>query len=235
MIVSHRHRFIFFHNPLTASSRLVRYLESWNEEPVVDFRARMPDRPFYHNMSPTEADNAFQRLGWDFLSYRRISCVRSPYTRLPALFGRIQSEDWSWRLRARLGLSTPTFVSWLGQVVPHGRGAGGPPTERWRRFGAWSIEAWCNNRLSHVIPIEKLGQHLPQLLVELGLPRPGAIPEVLPELSEVSRLSEAAVRVIAARYSFDISAFGYAPPDCASQLAASLPASEPVARHAVSR
>jgi hypothetical protein len=213
MIISHRHRFIFFHNPITGSDALRRYLDAWSDEPVVDFRARMPDQPFHHYMNPEEAEYTFRIQGWNFNSYARITCVRNPYTRLPALYDRIRKIDPVWRLKSTLGLSLPRFENWLSDTSPNGTGGRGTPTQVWRRYGAWSAADWCADRITHVIPIEKVARLMPPILRELDIPRPED-PEILSAPKSSPRaLTPQAANLIGSRYATDISAFGYAPFD----------------------
>ena len=211
MIISHRHRFIFFHNPVTGSDALRRYLDAWSDEPVVDFKVRMPDQPFYHYMPPQEAESTFRKQGWHFESYARITCVRNPYTRLPALFERIKTLDPIWRIRAAFRLSLPNFDQWLTQIHPNGSGGQGSPSQVWRRFGAWSATEWCADRITHVVPIEQVARLMPPILRQLDIPRPED-PHILsaPE-TQVMRLSDPATKLIATTYAADISAFGYGP------------------------
>ena len=158
-----------------------------------------------------EAESTFRKQGWHFESYARITCVRNPYTRLPALFERIKTLDPVWRVRAAFRLSLPSFDHWLTQIQPNGSGGQGSPSQVWRRFGAWSATEWCADRITHVVPIEQVARLMPPILRQLDIPRPED-PHILsaPE-TQVMRLSDPATKLIATTYAADISAFGYGP------------------------
>lgn len=166
MLISHRHRFIFFRNPKTGSASVRSFLEPFGEvTPVANFLHRTPDEPFYPHMPPLEAKFAFEHLGWDFSAYRKFTLVRNPWARLVSLYQHIKS----------LQVMTPTFDVWLHRVRPDGIGGGGPPWERWRRFGTYSISAFAGDHdrclmVDRVLRLEDIGTELKPYLAELGLP-----------------------------------------------------------------
>lgn len=211
MIISHRHRFIFFNNPLTGSDAIRRYLDAWSEEPVVDFSARMPDQPFHHYMCPEEAEYTFNVHGWNFNNYARITCVRNPYTRLPALYDRIKSTDPIWRVRKTLKLSLPSFETWFSSAFSEGKEKSKYPSQIWRQYGIWTAVEWCADRITHVVPIEQVDRLLPPILRELEIPRPEDPKELLAKQTLTQPLSKTAIKMIGSQYAMDISAFGYAP------------------------
>ncbi|MGR3573087.1 sulfotransferase family 2 domain-containing protein [Brevirhabdus sp.] len=217
MIVSHRHRFVFFSNPKTGSESIRRMLAPWNEVAVRPYRAAAP---FYPHMSPAEAYVAFQRAGWDFTAYRRITCLRDPYPRLVSLYRMIAAVDGIWRLRQRwgrpLGLGAPSFARWLAAARPRGRGGGGRAHQRWRRHGAWSAEAWTGGGrlITDVLRLEHLGRDLPPLMTELGLTDPAQAPS--PAIPWDNRrtaadwrgyYTAASARLVARRYAWDFTHF----------------------------
>lgn len=188
MIVSHRHRLIFFAFPKTGSESLRALLAPLNEVTVRPWRQARRGRDFYPHMSPAEAALAFDRRGWDFAGYRRVTCLRNPYPRLVSLYRMIRAVDGVWRLRARAGLGLPGFADWLRGTAPCGPGGGGRAHQRWRRYGTWSAQAWIGagggdtddtddtgaTLVPHVLRLEHLAQELPALWRHLDLPPPPA-------------------------------------------------------------
>ena len=216
MIICHSRRFIFFSNPKTGSETMRALLAPFAEEPVVAYRARTRERPFYPHMSPVEAEWTFDALGLAFRSYRRITCVRDPFTRLVSLYRMIADVDGLWRLRRRAGLGQPDFETWLRSTRPSGRGGGGRAHQRWRRYGAWSAQHWCGDRISDTLRLETLAHDLPPLLDSLDIVPPTA---ALPQHNardpvDISQwYSPSTSALVARRYAWDIAHFGYARPN----------------------
>ena len=216
MIISHRNKFVFFHNPLTGSDPVRRYLESWNEEPIVDFRQRMPNQPFYHNMSPAEAEVAFRNMGWNLRDYATITCVCNPFNRIAALYARIMHRDPKWRLRKYLGLPQIGLTDWLRTIRTDTTGGGGSPALRWRRYGAWTTDNWCAGLVDHVIRSENLPQELPALCHMIGIETPGPSARIrtAPEGPNPALIfDEESVALVEKLYATDLSAFGYSAPE----------------------
>lgn len=215
MIVSHRHRFIFFSNPKTGSESLRRMLAPWNEVAVRPWRQISAAAPFYPHMSPAEARAAFARAGWDFAAYRRITCLRDPYPRLVSLYRMIAAVDGVWRWRRRLGrplgLGAPSFARWLAASRPRGRGGGGRRHQRWRRHGAWSAQVWTGGGqlVTDVLRLEHLGRDLPPLLADLGLGPPPPIPwdNRRPAADWRGCYTPRSARLVARRYAWDFTHF----------------------------
>ena len=212
MIISHRHRLIFFSNPKTGSESLRALLAPLAEEPVVPFRRTSRKRPFYPHMPPEAARRVFARRGWDFSGYRRITCIRNPYARLVSLYEMIRAVD---RLH-RLGLVPGGFGRWLRRSRPEGRGGGGWRHQRWRRYGAWSIRAWAYDAagaplVDHILRLEDLNTAWPDLAARLGLPDCGALPHLNRRVERDHRdwYDAASRRLVAERYGFDLAHFSY--------------------------
>jgi hypothetical protein len=213
MIISHSHKFILFCNPGTGTAPLLRLLSPWQQEPIMEFGQRTAAQPFYHLMSPTEAEWAFEALDYDFHDYRRITLVRNPFTRLPALYQRVAETDAIWRIRRKTGLGQPSFGRWLQSTRTDGRGAGGRAQERWRRFGTWSLEAWTAGLVTDVLRAEALPRDLGPLFQDLGL-NPGALPPVAaePVATWPVGYDDATLALMAERYGAEIETYGYSPP-----------------------
>lgn len=210
MIISHQFKFVFFSNPETGSHPVTRALAAFAEEPVVPFIAQSPDRPFYNEMSPAETAVAFRQNGRDLSTYTCLSCIESPFTRLPRIFERIEEVDRFRRFRRFLGKKPPCFDNWLLNSQTHGKGGGGALHERWRRYGTWTASHWSGGHIDHFIRREHLKEDLAHALAELHLPIPmpdlGAEQKPTPPL-----LTRNAIEIISIRYRQDLERFGYGP------------------------
>lgn len=204
MIISHRHRFIFFSMPKTGSESLRALFAPLQEEDVPDWRNRTP---FYSHMPPAEAQAAFAAKGWDFARYARISCMRNPYPRLVSLYRMIADVDGIWKLRRRCGLSDPPFSRWLRSTSPQGRGGGGRAHQRWRRYGTWSAAQWSGGLITHQVQLEHLAHDLPPVLRALNLPiEASALPHVNARPAQDWRrwYDPATAALVARRYAADL-------------------------------
>ncbi|RYG91502.1 hypothetical protein EU803_10450 [Loktanella sp. IMCC34160] len=215
MIICHSRRFIYFSNPFCGSDRVRALLDPWNEEPVVAFEQRIPERPFYTHMSPTEAEWTFDALGLKFNDYDRITNLRSPFDRLPEVYEAVERSDPIWRMRKRSGVGVPTFENWLARTRPNGRGAGGRAHQRWRRFGTWSAEDWCAGRITRVLRCHRMNQDLGALFADLGIAPSKPIPPGCDACTDKGQelLTPRAVAMISERYATEISEYGYQVPD----------------------
>lgn len=214
MIISHTHRIVFYSNPKTGSESLRSLLAPLNEEPVRPWKNCTSRHPFYPHMPPTEALNVFAAMGWNFAQYRHITCVRNPFPRLVSLYEMIREVDGVWALQNRLGFSPPSFQKWLERTRPNGLGGGGRSHQRWRRFGAYSADAWCAGLVPFVLRLEHLEQEWPVLIARLGLPVSYEVPH---ENKRVTRnwaeyYDSATTPIVMNRYAKDLQRFGYHPP-----------------------
>ncbi|OUD09562.1 hypothetical protein BVC71_06845 [Marivivens niveibacter] len=213
MIISHRHRFIFFHQPLTHAGHLHNYLETWNEEPIEQIHRRTPEHPFYRHMPPTAVKKAFENLGWDFSSYRRITCTSNPYVRLSALHTRINRHDPVWRMKSFIGLKTPNFDEWVKQLSHKTNSKDGTVSQHWRKMAAMPCDTWCANLMTDIIPTERLESELSTVLVQLKLPIPPNISDLLGEPEPLVPMKRETIDFIATRYARDIAVYGYDAPN----------------------
>ena len=213
MIISHRHRFIFFNQPMTGSDSFCAYLKAWNEEPVTVYGKQSPRQPLYHSMPPEMALRALEMIGRDCSDYTKLTISSDPFTRLPAIYSRISSTDRFWRLRHRAKIANPTFDEWLSKVKPNQTGAGGAPGQIWRRYGAWSSSAWANPEVvDQVLPVERLSLDLHYVMTSVGIPMPTDQRILKADAHPIRPLSSYAVDRISTLYRTDIDRFGYCPP-----------------------
>ncbi|MDX8350382.1 hypothetical protein SLH49_20530 [Cognatiyoonia sp. IB215446] len=212
MLVSHRYQFIVFPDPLGACPWISRALEPWLDQPIVGSRNATTQSNFFRDMSPAEAELAFDVAGFAFRKYTRIAIVRHPAQKMVQLYDRIAKTNKIWRMRRSVGVGDPGFTRWLASTRPNGYGAapfGGP---RWRRFGAWSGEAWCGDYVSHVVRAENAEEELTEVFHGLGI-SPGFSGHALDALTLMqptqSRYNAEARTILRNRYAWDLNLYGH--------------------------
>ncbi len=169
MLVSHRCQFVLFPDPMGACPWITRALDPWLDQPVIGDRGSNAGSHFFRNMSPAEAELAFDMAGFAFRNYTRIAIIRNPFNKMSQLYDRIAVSDKIWRMRRSVGAGDPSFTRWLGGTRPNGSGAaplGGP---RWRRFGAWSAKNWCGDHISHIVRAENAEEELAAVFKDIGI------------------------------------------------------------------
>ncbi len=214
MIVSHKCRFILFSDPLGAGANVMHALSPWSDEIIAAGPDNKQDRMFFHGMTLTEAEWAFDASGLAFRSYLRISVTEQPFTRLARLYDRIAQTDIVWQLRHLASVGTPAFDHWLSSTQPNGFGAGNRHSPRWRQLGAWSTKAWESGRIDHTIRVESVEEDLTPILTELGIaPSLDFIQtETLDREGWMKRYSPESTNLMSQRYGWDLAQFGYAAP-----------------------
>ncbi|MGR8935812.1 MAG: sulfotransferase family 2 domain-containing protein [Gammaproteobacteria bacterium] len=172
MRISHRHQFIFFSNPKTGSSTVRQLLNPYADVmPVRNFQCLTDANPFYPHMRPEETRPLFRRFGWDFEGYTKFAFVRNPWARLVSLYEHIHRD----------ADEKIPFTNWLFTVMPYDRGGGGEDWERWRRYGAYSIEHFIkdssgNILVDKVLRLEDIDRALIPYLSTLGLAMNNMLP-----------------------------------------------------------
>jgi hypothetical protein len=210
--ISHRYRFVFFANPKTGSSTVRQLLDPYADiRSARNFRERTAENPFYPHMRPEEARALFRRFGWDFDGYTKFVFVRNPWARLVSLYEHIHR----WRRPA-----APPFSKWVRSVRPYGEGGGGEEWERWRRYGAYSIEYFIKDAsggvlVDKVIRLEDIDHALLPFLTTLKLPL--AATNVVPWRNRrriirpyAEYYTPEAVEHVRDLYRYDIVNYGYA-------------------------
>jgi len=214
MIISHERRFILFPDPLGASAPLMRALTPWGDADIADGPSHRDDRPFFHGMTPTEAEWAFDATGLAFRSYLRISVVENPFSRIARLYDRIAQTDSMWQLRHLAGFGVPDFNHWQRHVRPDGTGAGSRNSPLWRQYGAWSAKTWEAGRITQTVRLEMLEEDILPILIELGIAP--ALDDVQKTLLEkdawLHRYDGAAISRMSEKYAWDLAQFGYRAP-----------------------
>lgn len=166
MRISHKYKFIFFANPKTGSSSVRQFLNPYSDvQPVKNYLERTATNPFYPHITPQETRALFKDLGWDFYSYNKFVFVRNPWARLVSLYEHVmRNPD-----------NHMEFTEWLYTIQPYGKGGGGEDWQRWRKYGAYSIEHYIkddagNILVDKVIRLEDIQKELRPFLAALGLP-----------------------------------------------------------------
>jgi len=166
MRISHKYKFIFFANPKTGSSSVRQFLNPYTDvQPVLNYLKRTPENPFYPHITPEETRNLFKDFSWDFNSYNKFVFVRNPWARLVSLYEHVMRNP----------KNKMDFTPWLYSISPKGKGGGGDDWQRWRKYGAYSIEHYIkddqgNILVDKVIRLEDIQNELRPFLMAMGLP-----------------------------------------------------------------
>ena len=220
MRISHRHKFVFFSNPKTGSESVRALLDPYSEIAGIPLWECSPEFPFYSHIRPVELRTIFRERGWEFDDYYRFTFVRNPWARLVSLYHMIHTWPPSNAFRRVLGSpwrpGIRGFRRWVRSTSPDGAGAGGPPDQRWMRYGTYSLPSYAgdeNGRLlvNRVIKLEEIDRDLPQVLEEIGLPPAPTIPHVnARKHRDYREYYDSATRsLIETRYAFEIERYGY--------------------------
>ena len=79
MIVSHERQLIVFADPLGTGGSVLRALSPWGDVNVVKEYERNNANPFFHAMTPQEAEWQFDSIGLAFRNYLRVSMTEQPF------------------------------------------------------------------------------------------------------------------------------------------------------------
>lgn len=169
MLVSHRYKFVLFPDPLGSCPWIARALHPWLDQPIASDRSKSAETTLFNDMSPAEAELSFDMMGIPFHEYTRIAIIRNPYAKMAQLYYRISITDPAWRMRQHVGLELPQFGRWLRSTRTNGVGAGYRTSARWRKFGAWSAEAWCGDQITHTVRANNAADELAPIFAEIGI------------------------------------------------------------------
>lgn len=166
MRISHKYKFIFFANPKTGSSSVRQFLNPYTDvQPVLNYLKRTSENPFYPHITPQETRALFKDFDWDFNSYNKFVFVRNPWARLVSLYEHVMRNP----------KNKMDFTPWLYSISPNDKGGGGDEWQRWRKYGAYSIEHYIkddqgNILVDKVIRLEDIQKELRPFLKAMGLP-----------------------------------------------------------------
>ena len=98
MRISHKHKFIFFAPPKTASSSVRKSLN-----PFSDIRSCGVDEEdeFYYHVKPTKLKIYFKNQNWNWKNYYKFAFVRNPWSRLVS--------KWNYRVRSASKSGSESF------------------------------------------------------------------------------------------------------------------------------
>lgn len=150
---------------------------------------------------------AFDLSGLPFHNYTRIAVIQNPFRRMAHLYDRIAATDPVWRLRKRAGWAVPDFGTWLENTKPDGNGAGFAVGPRWRKYGAWSAEAWADGRITHFVRAETVADDLRDVFRKMGVAPVFADKRDEQEMhrfAEMLRYDAMTMDIIRQRYSSDL-------------------------------
>jgi hypothetical protein len=206
MIISHQCHFVVFFDPLSSHQWLQLALSPWADQHVSSTGRPTHKTPFHIGMTPTEAKAAFTRQGLDFDNYTRIAIVHNPYRRLAALYDRIRASDPLWRLKARSGLHTPDFRSWLVEGHYASKGPLARLLPGWRRQAAMSTEEWAAGLIDSFVRAEFAGVDLPAAMRQLDVVPVVNFAARQPQhrFAEMLRYDSETMGVIGQRYANDL-------------------------------
>ncbi|HEX6133290.1 MAG TPA: sulfotransferase family 2 domain-containing protein [Longimicrobiales bacterium] len=222
MRISHTHSFIFFSNPKTGSESVRALLDPYSDIAGIPLWECTPEFPFYSHIRPVEVREIFRARGWDFERYYRFTFVRNPWARLVSLYHMIHPVPAGSALRraleaARGHPSVRGFRRWIRGVRADGPGAGGPPDQRWMRYGSYSIRSYAGDRdgqllVDRVIKLEEIDTAIPHVFEEIGLPPiENGVPRVnvRTHRSYTEYYDDATRTQVESMYAYDIAQYGY--------------------------
>ena len=169
MFVSHRCQFVIFSDPLKSCQWLQNTLSPWADQQIAATKKESRKSLFFNGMSPAEAELAFDLSGLPFHNYTRIAVIQNPFRRMAQIYDRIVATDPVWRLRKRAGWDVPDFATWLESTKPAGNGAGFAIGPRWRKYGAWSADAWADGRITDFVRAETVAEDLRAVFRKMGV------------------------------------------------------------------
>lgn len=213
MRVSHKNRFIFFSNPKTGSESLREMLSPYSEVFDVKFLDINDDNPFYSHITPLEVKKIFNENRYNFDDYYKIVCTRNPFNKLVSLYEMIFRK---WPIK-------PPFYLWLKSTKTYGKGGGGKDSDRWRKYGAYSLKNYISDEegnvlVDKIIPLEKFNEEIPLLFKQLNISLDPDFKIIKKNVRARSKkvcdyYSEKSKQLVFKRYAWEIEKFNYTFPE----------------------
>jgi hypothetical protein len=210
--ISHSNKFIFFSMPKTGSESVRTFLDPYSDVEIKVYKdIKNGDLPFYSHMRPIDVRKAFTQLNWDYDSYYKFMVVRNPWARLVSLYEMIYRHPLKKYYR-------PKFSRWIKSIDQSGVGAGGKVHQKWRRYGAYSVENFIGDDIESLVnefvKLEELNLKVPTILNNLNILDVGT--EGVPHVNKGRRNSEyhsyydkGARDFVAEKYACEIDMFDY--------------------------
>ncbi len=213
MRVSHKNKFIFFSNPKTGSESLREMLTPYSEIIDTKFLNTSIENPFYSHITPMEVKNIFIEKGYNFDEYYKIVCTRNPFNRLVSLYEMIYRK---WFIK-------PPFYLWLKSTKTYGKGGGGKDSDRWRKFGTYSLKNYISDEegnilVDKIIPLENFDEDIPLLFKHLNIALDSDFKIIKKNVRARSKkvsdyYSEKSKQLVFDRYGWEIEKFNYSFPE----------------------
>ena len=209
MIISHKHKFIFFSNPKTGSESVRLLLRPYSNVRIVTFPTRTIHNPFYSHITPKETREIFVSRKWDFGSYQRFVFTRNPWKRIVSIFLMIKRLDQS---------NQTTFKEWLQTIDNQGIGGGGFDSARWRKYGTYSIDNYVGDGsgkflVDKIFRLEDINDCLLPFLKKLNLEN---LPQSIPFINKGSNnenieewYDSSSCKIIEKLFHYEIEHFNY--------------------------
>ncbi|SNS55875.1 Sulfotransferase family protein [Ekhidna lutea] len=175
MILSHKHKFIFFSFPKTGSESVRALLKEFNEADVRVYKEIDEKNPFYSHISPIETLSIFNSNGWDYSDYYKFMIVRNPWKRLVSLYEMIYNHGVKKLFR-------PSFNNWLQTIDNKGQGGGGKDYMRWRKYGTYSLPYYAMRKgdllVDKVIKLENIDSGIREIFDKLEIELSQEVPKI---------------------------------------------------------
>ncbi len=101
MRISHKHKYMYFAKPKSASTTMRNLLNDHCDLKNVDWSdirfEKNPPNPFYAHIPPFEAQRKFKIKGWNFQEYSLFTTVRNPFTRIVSAYNHLTRVKWDIR------------------------------------------------------------------------------------------------------------------------------------------
>lgn len=209
MRISHKNKFIFFSNPKTGSESIREMLSPYAEVSDVKYNDRNENNPFYSHITPLETKLIFDKQGVNFDEYFKIVCTRNPFDKLVSLYEMIYQK---WPVK-------PPFDFWLKSTSTKGKGGGGKDSDRWRKYGTYSLENFISDEkgnllVDKIICLENFDQEIPKLFETLDLKLDTNFKIIKKNVRKrkknlSSYYSQNSIELVYKRYSWEIERFNY--------------------------
>lgn len=123
MRISHKHKFVFFSKPKSASTSIRVFLNNYSDIKHSEFKniknVKSPKNPFYCHIPPCEAEEWFVKKGWNLDQYNCFTTVRNPYSRIVSVYkyateSNYMKKDWN---SLYLVLKDYTFEDFIKNII----------------------------------------------------------------------------------------------------------------------
>lgn len=200
MRISHKHKFIFFAPPKTASSSVRKSLN-----PFSDIRScGVVDSELYYHVKPTKLKIYFKNQNWNWKNYYKFAFVRNPWSRLVS--------KWNYRVRSASESGSESFRQNSIKFVEKNKTFG----EYIRNIKSpnlcysWIYDRSGNQLVDFVGKFENLQEDFNQICCEIGIPK-----QQLPHANKTKHThyteyyDDETIEIVAKKFSKDIEYFNY--------------------------